>query len=120
MVEILQKCLQQYSGVSILRARSVGDEEGDDASSTTTTTTTEASKVFNKLLEIDTDAWDDKIQQELASSDELTTQKLTAEIQKTMVRIQQYICSLLSYCTVQYVTSTNSKLPLSTRESLLL
>ena len=120
MVEILQKCLQQYSGVSILRARSVGDEEGDDASSTTTTTTTEASKVFNKLLEIDTDAWDDKIQQELASSDELTTQKLTAEIQKTMVRIQQYICSLLLYCTVQYVTSTNSKLPQSTRESLLL
>ena len=78
MVEILQKCLQQYSGVSILRARKI--EEEDETSST------EASKLFDKLLEIDTDSWDDEIRNGLASSDDMTTQKLTNEIQKTMVR----------------------------------
>lgn len=78
MVEILQKCLQQYSGVSILRARKI--EEEDETSST------EASKLFDKLLEIDTDSWDDEIRSGLASSDDMTTQKLTNEIQKTMVR----------------------------------
>ena len=80
MVEILQKCLQQYSGVSIKRARSNGDREGDDD------TSSEASKLFDKLLEIDTEAWDDEIKSGVASSDDLTTQKLTVEIQKTMVR----------------------------------
>mmetsp|Transcript_3906 Transcript_3906/g.9309 ORF Transcript_3906/g.9309 Transcript_3906/m.9309 type:complete len:308 (+) Transcript_3906:121-1044(+) len=78
MVEILQKCLQQYSGVSIKRARSNADSEGDDD------TSSEASKLFDKLLEIDTDAWDDEIKSGVASSDDLTTQKLTVEIQKTM------------------------------------
>jgi len=78
MVEILQKCLQQYSGVSIQRARSNGDSEGDDD------TSSEASKLFDKLLETDTEAWDDEIKSGVASSDDLTTQKLTVEIQKTM------------------------------------
>ena len=80
MVEILQKCLQQYSGVSILRARKNTDENDDDASST------EASALFDKLLEVDTDSWDDEIRNGVASSDDVTTQKLTNEIQKTMVR----------------------------------
>ena len=79
MVEILQKCLQQYSGVSILRARKSIDDDDDDE-----TASTEASKLFDKLLEIDTDGWDDEIRKGL--SDDLTTQKLTIEIQKTMVR----------------------------------
>jgi hypothetical protein len=78
MVEILQKCLQQYSGVSILRARKTIDDDDDESAST------EASKLFDKLLEIDTDSWDDEIRKGL--SDDLTTQKLTIEIQKTMVR----------------------------------
>ena len=80
MVEILQKCLQQYSGVSILRARKNVDEGDNEASST------KASDLFDKLLEIDTDSWDDEIRSGLASSDDMTTQKLTNEIQKTMVR----------------------------------
>ena len=80
MVEILQKCLQQYSGVSITRARKNGSDDDDDASST------EASKLFDKLLEIDTDAWDDEIKKGVAASEDLTCQKLTTEIQKTMVR----------------------------------
>jgi len=81
MVEILQKCLQQYSGVSILRARKNVDVGGDDTSST------EASTFFDKLMEIDTDSWDDEIRKGLASSDDMTTQKLTNEIQKTMENV---------------------------------
>lgn len=84
MVEILQKCLQQYSGVSIKRARSNADSEGDDD------TSSEASKLFDKLLEIDTDSWDDEIKSGVASSEDLTTQKLTVEIQKTMVRTRKF------------------------------
>lgn len=81
MVEILQKCLQQYSGVSILRARKNVDEGDNEASST------KASDLFDKLLEIDTDSWDDEIRSGLASSDDMTTQKLTNEIQKTMENV---------------------------------
>ncbi|VEU39362.1 unnamed protein product [Pseudo-nitzschia multistriata] len=77
MVEILQKCLQQYSGVCILRARK-STQEGDDGSSS------ESSKLFDKLLQVDTDSWDDEIKNGVASSDDVTTQKLTTEIQKTM------------------------------------
>ena len=80
MVEILQKCLQQYSGVSILRARNNIDEAEDESSST------EVRKLFDRLLEIDTDSWDEEIREGLASSEEMTSQKLTNEIQKTMVR----------------------------------
>lgn len=78
MVEILQKCLQQYSGVCIMRARN-NTEEGDDQSSPS-----EASKLFDALLKVDTDSWDDEIRKALASSEGMTTQKLTNEIQKTM------------------------------------
>mmetsp|Transcript_4114 Transcript_4114/g.9926 ORF Transcript_4114/g.9926 Transcript_4114/m.9926 type:complete len:314 (+) Transcript_4114:132-1073(+) len=81
MVEILQKCLQQYSGVSISRARS-NTEEGDGES-----TASEASKLFDTLLKIDTDSWDDEIRKGLASSENMTTQKLTNEIQKTMENV---------------------------------
>ena len=80
MVEILQKCLQQYSGVSISRARKSNDEGDNEISPS------EASKLFDKLLQVDTDSWDDEIKNGLGSSDGMTTQKLTNEIQKTMVR----------------------------------
>lgn len=80
MVEILQKCLQQYSGVSILRARKKmdGDEENSPS---------EASTLFDRLLQIDTDSWDDEIRMGVASSDGMSTQKLTNEIQKTMENV---------------------------------
>jgi len=81
MVEILQKCLQQYSGVSISRARKNGNDGDDDTSST------EASTFFDKLLEIDTESWDDEIRNGLSSSDDMTSQKLTNEIQKTMENV---------------------------------
>jgi hypothetical protein len=74
MVEILQKCLQQYSGVSILRARKLANNESNKSA---------AAKLFDKLLEIDTDAWDAEIRNGV-KSDDLTTQSLIAEIQKTM------------------------------------
>ena len=95
MVEILQKCLQQYSGVSILRARNNQQQQQDkessssSASSTTTATatatTTAASELFEKLLTIDTEIWDEEIQKGVSSISDMSTQKLINEIQKTMV-----------------------------------
>lgn len=92
MVEILQKCLQQYSGVSILRARKTQqqqlkseneDEEKELPSSSSYSTS--ASDLFDKLLAIDTDIWDAEIQKGvLSSSNDLSSQKLINEIQKTM------------------------------------
>ena len=73
MVEILQKCLQQYSGVSILRARELQKNEKDDNA-----------KLFDKLLSMDTDRWDAEIRNGIKETDGLTTQSLIAEIQKTM------------------------------------
>lgn len=80
MVEILQKCLQQYSGISVLRARKNANG-GDDESFST-----EASKLFEKLLGMDTDSWDDAIRNGVAS-DDMSTKKLTNEIQKTMENV---------------------------------
>jgi hypothetical protein len=79
MVEILQKCLQQYSGVSILRARnnqqkSGGKEEGSKSDSAT---------LFEKLLQMDTAQWDEEIRSAV-KTDGVTTQSLIGEIQKTM------------------------------------
>ena len=100
MVEILQKCLQQYSGVSILRARKNQQQQQKDKessssseSSTTTTTTTAASELFEKLLKIDTAIWDEEIQKGVSSISDMSTQKLINEIQKTMVRF--LFCSQL-------------------------
>ncbi|OEU21102.1 hypothetical protein FRACYDRAFT_180167 [Fragilariopsis cylindrus CCMP1102] len=91
MVEILQKCLQQYSGVSILRARKNQQQQKDkesssssSESSTTATTTTAASELFEKLLKIDTAIWDEEIQKGMSSISDMSTQKLINEIQKTM------------------------------------
>ena len=100
MVEILQKCLQQYSGVSILRARKNQQQQqqqqqqqkdkesssSSESSTTTTTTTTAASELFEKLLKIDTAIWDEEIQKGMSSISDMSTQKLINEIQKTMVR----------------------------------
>ena len=112
MVEILQKCLQQYSGVSILRARKNQQQQQQQQqqqkekelsssvseSSTTTTTTTAASELFEKLLKIDTAIWDEEIQKGVSSISDMSTQKLINEIQKTMVR----------FCFVLFTTMTTT------------
>ncbi|KAL3937294.1 MAG: hypothetical protein SGARI_002175 [Bacillariaceae sp.] len=77
MVEILQKCLQQYSGVSIQRARKQAQESSDSDKN-------DNAKLFDKLLEIDTDAWEAEIRNGIKATEGLTTQSLIAEIQKTM------------------------------------
>ena len=117
MVEILQKCLQQYSGVSILRARKnqqqqqqqqQKDKESSSSSSessTTTTTTTAASELFEKLLKIDTAIWDEEIQKGVSSISDMSTQKLINEIQKTMVRF--LFCSVL-FTTMTTTTTTKA------------
>ena len=69
----MQKCLQQYSGVSILRARELQKSDKDDAAD-----------LFDKLLQMDTDRWDVEIRNGIKDTDGLTTQGLIAEIQKTM------------------------------------
>jgi hypothetical protein len=73
MVTILQKCLQLYSGVSILRARRQMKEEGNDDG---------VANLLNKLLEDDPDSWDVTIRNGLKEED--LTKSLIAEIQKTM------------------------------------
>lgn len=74
MVEILQKCLQQYSGVSILRARKQGKEQSSDSA---------VAKLFDRLLEIDSNGWDAEIRSGI-KADDLSPKSLIAEIQKTM------------------------------------
>lgn len=80
MVEILQKCLQQYSGVSILRARQNQKQNDDDDD----TGSSKASvKLFEKLLEIDAASWDIEIRNG-TRTEGVTPQSLKGEIQKTM------------------------------------
>jgi len=89
MVEILQKCLQQYSGVSILRARKNQQIQGkdDNEENDETSPSTAASELFEEILRIDTDTWDNKIRDGLLSSSDLSSQKLINEIQKTMENV---------------------------------
>lgn len=70
MVGILQKVLQMYAGTQILRARKAQDNSA----------TTDEANQFDKLLEMDTDAWDVEIKNK--SKEELSA--LTKEVQKTM------------------------------------
>lgn len=88
MVEILQKCLQQYSGVSILRARKIQEDSrsNDEAEIESNTASIEASNLFDKLLKVDTDDWDEEIKKGL-SANNLSSQKLINEIQKTMENV---------------------------------
>ncbi|KAG7367590.1 hypothetical protein IV203_030261 [Nitzschia inconspicua] len=76
MVEILQKCLQQYSGVSILRARKLVAKE--------TSNDNKAAQLFDKLLEMDAGSWDVEIKNSIQNDNDLTPQSLIGEIQKTM------------------------------------
>jgi hypothetical protein len=72
MVGILQKVLQMYSGVQVVRAR---ENMGKDAEPTP------AATLFEKLLKTDTDVWDAEIRNGVK---EVPSSSLVAEIQRTM------------------------------------
>jgi hypothetical protein len=73
MVTILQKVLQMYSGLQIIRAR---QNMNKDAQSTP------ASELFEKLLQVDTDQWDVEIRNGVTGDVKPT--QLISEIQRTM------------------------------------
>lgn len=72
MVGILQKVLQMYSGVQILRARENLDNDS---------TQTPASELFEKLLKVDSELWDVEIRNGVK---DMKCSTLIKEIQKTM------------------------------------
>jgi hypothetical protein len=72
MVGILQKVLQMYSGVQILRAREQLDSNAES---------TPASELFQKLLSVDPDQWDVQIRNGLK---DVKASSLISEIQRTM------------------------------------
>jgi hypothetical protein len=75
MVGILQKLLQQYAGVQVVRA--YGQQNVEE---------TAASKLFEKLMQTDTDSWEREIQQGL-KAEGLTSFGLIAEIQRCMENV---------------------------------
>lgn len=77
MVTILQKCLQAYSGVTILRARKLLSE---------TEELTPASECLQQLLSVDADQWDAEIRKAV-SDGKVEAAALVNEIQKTMERV---------------------------------
>ena len=75
MVGILQKVLQMYSGVQIMRAReSLGNETGSSS----------AGQLFDKLLQVDTDSWESEIRQ---ATKDVPTSDLITEVQRTMENV---------------------------------
>jgi hypothetical protein len=72
MVGILQKVLQMYCGVQILRARENLEGESEP---------TPAYELFKKLLKVDTDLWDVEIRN---GTKEMKCSALIKEIQRTM------------------------------------
>jgi hypothetical protein len=84
MVEILQKVLQAYSGVSISRARLIMKTagQGKDGDSSAAGNSA-AGALFDMLLEMDTNQWDDVIRKGV-SDNGVPPQSLINEIQKTM------------------------------------
>ena len=84
MVTILQKVLQSYSSVTILRSLQMIDgEEGNNAD---TKPSNAASEGLNKLLNTDSDQWDTEIRR-LVSEEKIPLQSLVNEIQKTMEKV---------------------------------
>lgn len=75
MVSILQKVLQMYSGVQILRARELLSDDKSEQTS--------AAKLFETLLSVETEQWDAEIKRANVQ-DEVKPSALIAEIQKTM------------------------------------
>ena len=75
MVGILQKVLQMYSGVQILRAR-------ERLAGSSTTEKTPAAQLFEKLLKVDADQWDVEIRN--GTAQDVKAAALIGEIQKTM------------------------------------
>jgi len=74
MVTILQKVLQMYSGVQIVRARERLSENKSEP--------TAAAELLAKLLTMDTDRWDSEIRS--ATKEDVKPAALISEIQKTM------------------------------------
>lgn len=74
MVGILQKVLQMYSGVQILRAR-------ERLAGPSTTEKTPAAQLFEKLLTVDADQWDVEIRN---GTKDVKPAALIGEIQRTM------------------------------------
>lgn len=79
MVGILQKILQMYSGIQILRARKMSEAAVENIAESDTTTP--ASELFEKLLKVDTDLWDVEIRN---GTKEMGAKALVTEIQRTM------------------------------------
>jgi len=76
MVGILQKVLQMYAGRRITAAR---------AATSSSATASASSKIFDKLLQTDADAWDVVIRENIA--DASAADDLTREIQRNMETI---------------------------------
>lgn len=78
MVGILQKVLQMYSGVQIIRAREqLSSQEENELSDSS------ASELLTKLLSTDADAWDSEIKAGVKGG-EVPSKSLVSEIQRTM------------------------------------
>ena len=79
MVGILQKVLQIYAGLQIRRARAnqaPGDQNDDKKEEQKA-----AVKLFEKLLQTDTELWEAEIR---AAAKDVPPEKLTSEVQRTM------------------------------------
>lgn len=72
MVGILQKVLQMYSGIQVMRAREKMEGGGEKSP---------AAELFEKLLTVDTDLWDVEIRN---GTKEMKCSPLIKEIQMTM------------------------------------
>ena len=71
----MQKVLQMYSGIQILKARELTNASGDGKSP--------AAALFDNLLSVDTEMWDNEIRKG-TTADEVKPSALIAEIQRTM------------------------------------
>jgi hypothetical protein len=83
MVTILQKVLQAYSSVTILRSLKIINENDNEEAENEQTT---ASDCLEQLLNVDSDQWDAEIRR-LVSENKVQVQALVNEIQKTMEKV---------------------------------
>ena len=86
MVQILQTLLQMYAGTQISRARAAQEGTGKPES-----------ELFDRLLKMDTDAWEAEIRK---SADEVSPDSLKSEVQRTM---ESVVLGLESGSTAQQV-----------------
>lgn len=77
MVTILQKVLQLYAGLQMKRQREIVRGQAE---------TTPVAEVFDILLDVDSDSWENAARQEMKEKD-IKTSALVSEIQRTMETI---------------------------------